>query len=189
MPPAGRCGGPAAVLLYRALGCSRYAVSDIREADEISLPEVVDRGLCRRRGQGWLLRFRENRRLLQEDDPRLDYAKSGLYRRYHLMVAMLLEKDGYTIRRLFCESPTGGRRNQGHSGAKLTDQVKDRRDYREPPANRARNEAPSRPHACGLHLRPLLETARRKCLAEWSLSSYSKIRVNPITSVTTELNP
>jgi len=47
----------------------------------------------------------ENRRLLQEDDPRLDYERSGLYRRYHLMVAMLLEKDGYTIRRLFANPP------------------------------------------------------------------------------------
>jgi hypothetical protein len=49
--------------------------------------------------------FEENRRLLQEDDPRLDYARSGLYRRYHLMVAMLIEKDGYTIRRLFANPP------------------------------------------------------------------------------------
>jgi len=49
--------------------------------------------------------FEENRRLLLEDDPRLDYAKSGLYRRYHLMVAILLEKDGYTISRLFASPP------------------------------------------------------------------------------------
>jgi hypothetical protein len=49
--------------------------------------------------------FEENRRLLLKDDPRLDYARSGLYRRYHLMVAMLLEKDGYTIRRLFANPP------------------------------------------------------------------------------------
>ncbi|MBA2622507.1 MAG: hypothetical protein H0U88_02635 [Chthoniobacterales bacterium] len=49
--------------------------------------------------------FEGNRRLLQEGDPRLDYARSGLYRGYHLVVAMLIEKDGYTIRRLFADPP------------------------------------------------------------------------------------
>jgi hypothetical protein len=49
--------------------------------------------------------FEENRRLLREGDFRLDPARSGLYRSYHLMVAMLIERDGYTIRRLFSEPP------------------------------------------------------------------------------------
>lgn len=49
--------------------------------------------------------FEKNRRLLREGDPRLDHARSGLYSGYHLMVAMLIEKDGYTIRRLFADPP------------------------------------------------------------------------------------
>ncbi len=49
--------------------------------------------------------FEENRRLLQEGDPRLDYARSGLYRGYHLMVAMLIEKEHHRIRELFSDPP------------------------------------------------------------------------------------
>ena len=49
--------------------------------------------------------FEENRRLLREGDARLDHARSGLYRGHHLMVAMLIEQEGYTIRRLFADSP------------------------------------------------------------------------------------
>ncbi len=46
-----------------------------------------------------------NRRLLRRGDPRLDYARSGLYRRYHLMVATQLRRPGATIRRLFADPP------------------------------------------------------------------------------------
>ena len=50
--------------------------------------------------------FEENRRLLRQADPRLDYARSGLYRRYHLMVALLLDKQGRPLQRLFAEPPS-----------------------------------------------------------------------------------
>ena len=56
-------------------------------------------------GKAGAFDFEENRRLLREGDARLDHARSGLYRGYHLMVAMLIEKDGYTIRRLFADPP------------------------------------------------------------------------------------
>ncbi len=56
-------------------------------------------------GKAGAFDFEENRRLLREGDPRLDHARSGLYRGYHLMVAMLIEKDGHTIRRLFADPP------------------------------------------------------------------------------------
>jgi len=47
----------------------------------------------------------ENRRLLRRGDPRLDYGRSGLYRRYHLMVATLLRRPGATVRHLFADPP------------------------------------------------------------------------------------
>jgi hypothetical protein len=47
----------------------------------------------------------ENLRLLLRDDPRLDYERSGLYRRYHLMVATLAVRDGMTVRELFADPP------------------------------------------------------------------------------------
>lgn len=49
--------------------------------------------------------FEENRRLLRTGDPRLDYGRSGLYRRYHLMVALLVERKQISIRRLFADPP------------------------------------------------------------------------------------
>lgn len=47
----------------------------------------------------------ENRALLRRGDVRLDYARSGLYRRYHLMVATVLGQPGRTIRTLFARPP------------------------------------------------------------------------------------
>jgi hypothetical protein len=49
--------------------------------------------------------FDENRRLLKQADRRLDYEKSGLYRRYHLMVALLVDKRDRPIRGLFADPP------------------------------------------------------------------------------------
>ncbi len=50
--------------------------------------------------------FEENRRLLRAGDPRLDVGSSGLYRRYHLMVAELIERRGFTAERLFTDPPS-----------------------------------------------------------------------------------
>lgn len=49
--------------------------------------------------------FEENRRLLIADDPRLDYARSGLYRRYHLMVAHLLERERRPLAAIYADPP------------------------------------------------------------------------------------
>lgn len=53
--------------------------------------------------------FAENRRLLRHGDPRLDYDRSGLYRRYHLMVAFLVEERGIAIRALYADPPDEAR--------------------------------------------------------------------------------
>src|SRR3546814_4022791 len=50
--------------------------------------------------------FEENRSLLKQDDACLDYARSGLYRRYHLMVAWLLDEQGQEIVEIFAVPPT-----------------------------------------------------------------------------------
>ena len=49
--------------------------------------------------------FEENLQLLQRDDPRLDHGRSGLYRGYHLMVAFLTGRRGWTVRGLFADPP------------------------------------------------------------------------------------
>jgi hypothetical protein len=49
--------------------------------------------------------FEENRRLLLAGDVRLDPVRSGLYRRHHLLVAQLVDREGVSIRRLYAETP------------------------------------------------------------------------------------
>lgn len=46
-----------------------------------------------------------NRRLLMSGAPELDYARSGLYRRHHLMVQWLLEVEGRDLDSLFARPP------------------------------------------------------------------------------------
>ena len=49
--------------------------------------------------------FDENRRLLKIDSPLLDLQRSGLYRRFHLEVALLIDKKGLTARQVFANPP------------------------------------------------------------------------------------
>ena len=49
--------------------------------------------------------FDENRRLLKINSPLLDVQKSGLYRRFHLEVAYLIDKKGLTARQVFANPP------------------------------------------------------------------------------------
>ncbi len=55
--------------------------------------------------KGGAFAIQENLRLLAAGDPRLDPAQSGLYRRYHLMVAYLLAQPGVTTQSLFANPP------------------------------------------------------------------------------------
>jgi hypothetical protein len=50
--------------------------------------------------------FDENRRLLKIDSPLLDLQKSGLYRRFHLEVAYLIDKKGLTAKQIFANPPS-----------------------------------------------------------------------------------
>jgi hypothetical protein len=56
-------------------------------------------------GKGGDFSFEENRKLLAEDDPLLDYKRSHLYRLYQLEVAFLLEKRGLTIAEVYADPP------------------------------------------------------------------------------------
>lgn len=48
--------------------------------------------------------FEENLRLLKAGDRRLSYEESGLYRRYHLMTALMMDEHGRSAKSLF-EAP------------------------------------------------------------------------------------
>jgi hypothetical protein len=49
--------------------------------------------------------FEENRRMLAAGDPLLDPARTQIYRRHHLLVALLMDEDGLSIRRIFADPP------------------------------------------------------------------------------------
>jgi hypothetical protein len=68
-------------------------------------PDWLTEGYADHIGKGRRFDLEENARLMRDGDPRLDYAKSGLYRGYHLLVAFLMEREGHTIRALFEELP------------------------------------------------------------------------------------
>jgi hypothetical protein len=72
---------------------------------ELRYPDWLTEGYADLVAKGGAFDIAENRRLLRAGDPRLDYARSGLYRRYHLMVATLLAKPGARIHHLFADPP------------------------------------------------------------------------------------
>lgn len=72
---------------------------------EWRFPDWLTEGYADWVGKSGQFDFAENRRLLARGDPRLDHARSGLYRRYHLMVAFLIERQGRSARELFDQPP------------------------------------------------------------------------------------
>lgn len=56
-------------------------------------------------GKGGDFDVDRNYRLFAMDDPQLDFKRSGLYRGYHLRVALLLKREGTTVAKLFDHPP------------------------------------------------------------------------------------
>lgn len=71
----------------------------------VRYPQWVREGYADYIGKGGDFDLRENARLLRAGDPRLDFKRSGLYRRFHLEVAYLLDRKGWTVERLFASPP------------------------------------------------------------------------------------
>lgn len=59
-------------------------------------------------GKGGDFDFDENHRLFRQDSAQMDFARSGLYRGFHLQVAWLLDQQGATARVLFTHPPSEG---------------------------------------------------------------------------------
>jgi hypothetical protein len=68
-------------------------------------PVWLNEGYADYIGKGGDFDFEANRKLLAEDDARLDYRRSNLYRRYHLEVALLLDKMVLTIMQVYADTP------------------------------------------------------------------------------------
>ena len=67
------------------------------------LPQWVREGYADYLGKGAAFNYDEAKRAFLADAPEMDWAKSGLYRRYHLLVAYLLERQHWSVQRLLTE--------------------------------------------------------------------------------------
>ena len=83
-------------LTGRALGPVRY----------FKLPQWVREGYADYVGKGDSFNYGEARRAFLAEAPEMSWAKSGLYWRFHLLVAYLLDRQGWTVARLLNEPPS-----------------------------------------------------------------------------------
>lgn len=67
------------------------------------LPQWKREGYADYVGKGAAFNYDEVKQLFLGNDPKLNYAKSGLYLRFHLLVAHLLDKQHWTVPRLLTE--------------------------------------------------------------------------------------
>ena len=68
------------------------------------LPQWVREGYADYVGKGAAFNYDEAWRALLAGDPKMDYAKSGLYWRFNLLVAHLLDKQHWSVQRLLTEA-------------------------------------------------------------------------------------
>ncbi|MBO0720743.1 MAG: hypothetical protein J2P41_07970 [Blastocatellia bacterium] len=67
------------------------------------LPQWKREGYADYVGKGEAFDYADARRAFLAGDPKMDWAKSGLYWRYHLLVAHLLDKQHWSVQRLLEE--------------------------------------------------------------------------------------
>ena len=67
----------------------------------VNLPDWKNEGYCDYVAKGGAFSFDDELRRLRAGDPEPDPVRSGLYLRYHLLVAYLLDKKGVSPRGLF----------------------------------------------------------------------------------------
>lgn len=105
--PDGRGAGPDRPLSYYIA----HELTHVLEGDVVGRtmhftePGWLLEGYADFVGKGGAFDLAENRRLLLAGDPLLDFKRSGLYRRYHLEVAELIERRHIGIRQLLAHPP------------------------------------------------------------------------------------
>ncbi len=67
------------------------------------LPQWKREGYADYVGKGAAFNYDEARRAFLADDPKMDHAKSGLYWRFNLLVAHLLEKKQWSVQRVLAD--------------------------------------------------------------------------------------
>lgn len=101
--PDGQPAGPDRPLTYYFA----HELTHILEGDVVGqlTPSWLLEGYADYIGKGGDFDLAENRRLLLAGDPKLDFKRSGLYRRYHLEVAELIDRQHRSIRELLAHPP------------------------------------------------------------------------------------
>lgn len=74
-------------------------------------PEWLMEGYADYVGKGGDFDFDENYRLFRIHSPQMDFQQSGLYRGFHLRVALLLDKQGWTAKQIFEHPPSDNAMN------------------------------------------------------------------------------
>ncbi len=106
--------GSAPLADARQRPLSYFIAHEITHADEsrrfgrtmlLRYPDWLLEGYADYVGKGGDFDIDANRRLFLAGAPALDRRKSGLYRGYHLKVAYLLDKKGWTLEQLFDHPP------------------------------------------------------------------------------------
>src|SRR5262249_4832061 len=82
-------------LTGRALGPVRY----------LRLPQWVREGYADYVGKGASFNYEEARRAFLANAPEMDWKRSGLYSRFHLLVAYVLDHQHWTVEQLLRNPP------------------------------------------------------------------------------------
>lgn len=108
IPPSGELADAAARPLSYFIAHEAGHVMQARTFGrlmEFRYPDWLTEGYADHVGKGGRFALEENARLMRVGDPSLEYSRSGLYRRYHLLVAFLIDRRGRTVRSLFDAPP------------------------------------------------------------------------------------
>ena len=85
--------------------CHQMTGSTLGPIRYLRLPQWVREGYADYVGKGTAFDYAAARRAFLAGAPEMDYRRSGLYWRFHLLVAYLLDRQGWSVERLLREPP------------------------------------------------------------------------------------
>jgi len=85
--------------------CHQMTGSAIGPIRYLRLPQWVREGYADYVGKGSAFHYDDARRAFLAGAPEMDYRRSGLYWRFHMLVAYLLDRQGWSVERLLASPP------------------------------------------------------------------------------------
>ena len=108
VPPSGELADAAARPLAYFIAHEATHVMESRAFGRLMAlryPSWLREGYADYVGKGDGFDFDENKARLLAGDPLLDPDRTHIYRRHHLLVALLIDRDGISVRRVFADPP------------------------------------------------------------------------------------